>query len=86
MVSKIVFAGSSIPLVSGQIVPPLAEKNLNVSMVSGATNVSGSQTHMLGINQPSSGIIYNLVDPTRSSNVQYQQVQNPGGLFGWNNV
>ena len=41
---------------------------------------------MLGINQPSSGIIYNLADPTGSSNVQYQQVQNPGAPSGSNNV
>lgn len=49
-VSKIVLVISSIPLVSGQIMPPLGGQNLNVSMVSGATNVSCSQAHMLGIN------------------------------------
>lgn len=85
-VSKIVSASSSVPLVSGQIVPPLGGQNLIVPMVSGATNVSGSQAHMLGINQPSFGIIYNLADPTRSSNVQYQQVKNPGGPSSSSNV
>ena len=66
--------------------PPRGGKNLNVSMVSGATNVSGSQAHMLGINQTSSGIIYKPTDPIGSSNVQYQQVQNPGGPSVSNNV
>ena len=69
MVSKIVSVNFFFPLVSGQIVPPPGGQNLNVSMVSGATNVSSSQADMIGINQPSSGIIYNPVDPTGSSNV-----------------
>jgi len=42
-------------------------------MVSGATNVSASQAHMLGMNHPSSGIVHNLADPFGSSNVKYQQ-------------
>ena len=66
--------------------PPLGGQNLNVSMVSAATNVSGSQAHMLSISQPSSVIIYNAANPTGSSNVQYQQVQNLGGLSGSSNV
>lgn len=69
MVSKIFSASSSVPLVSGQIVPLPRAQNMNVSMVSSATNVSGSQPHMLGINKPSSSIIYDLADPTGSSNV-----------------
>ncbi len=69
VVSNVVFSNSFIPLVSGQIVPPPGGKNLNVSMVSSATNVICSQAHMLGINQPSSGIIYNLADPSRLRNV-----------------
>lgn len=68
-VLKNVSVSSSIPLVSGQAMPLPGGKNLNVSMVSGATNVSGSQTHMLGMNQPSSSMIHNPVDPTGSSNV-----------------
>jgi len=85
-VSKNVSVSSSVPLISGQAIPPPGRKNLNVSMVLGATNVSGSQAHMLGINQPSSGIIHNPIDPTGSSNVQYQQVQNLVGPSGSSNV
>jgi len=55
-------------------------------MVSSATNVSGSQAHMLGMNQPSSGVIQNPDDPAGSSIVQYQQVQNLVGLSESNNV
>lgn len=69
VVSKIVSGNSSVPLFSGQIVPPLGGQNLNASMVSGATNVSGSQAHMISINKPSSGIIYNPTDPIGSRNV-----------------
>lgn len=69
MVSNIVFASSSVPLVSGQIVSLPRGLNLNVSIVSGATNVSGSQAHMLGITKPSSSIIYNPTNPTGSINV-----------------
>ena len=85
-VSKIVSVSSSVPLVGGQAVPLPRGQNLNVSMVSGATNVSGSQAHMLGINQPSSDIIHNLANPIGSSNVQYQQVQNHVDLSGSSNV
>lgn len=56
--------------------PPPGGKNLSVSMVSGTTNMSSSQAHMVGMNQPSSAIVQNPTGPTGSSNVQYQQVQN----------
>ena len=69
LVSNIVSISSSVLLVSGQIVPPPGGQNLNISLVSGANNVNNSQAHMLGINQPSFGIIYNPTNPTGSSNV-----------------
>ena len=51
---------------------PLGGQNPNVSMVSGTTNVSSSQAHMVGMDEPSSGAILNLDGPTISSNVEYQ--------------
>lgn len=77
LVQSVVSVSSSIPLVSGEAVPPLGGKNLNVSMVSSATHVSSSQAHMVDMNQPSFGVIQN---PAGLSNVQYQQVQNLIGL------
>lgn len=59
----------SIPLGSAQVVPPLGRKNLDVSMVSGTTIVSSSHDHMIGVNQPSSGVIQNPVGPIGLSNV-----------------
>lgn len=38
-------------------------QNPNVSMVSGTTNVSGSHSHMVRMNQPSSNAIQNSVGP-----------------------
>lgn len=73
MISSYVFVSSSIPPVSGQTVPLSRGKSPNVSMMSGATNVSHSQAHMVGMNQPSSGSILNPVGPTGLSNVQYKQ-------------
>jgi len=70
------------PPVSGQVLSSSGGQNLSVSMVSAATNVSSSQAHMVGMNQPSFGIIQNPTGPARSSNVQYQQVQNPVGPSG----
>ena len=69
MLSSEVFVSSLIPLVSGQAMPPHGGKNPNVSMMSGITNVIGSQTHMVGISHPSSSAILNHVG---SSKVQYQ--------------
>jgi len=85
VVSKNVSVSSSIPPITGQVVPLSWGQNLSVSMVSGTTNVSSSQAHMVGMNQPSSGIIQNPTSPAGSSNVQYQQVQNPVGTFGSRN-
>ena len=72
-VSSHVSVSSSIPLVSGQNVPPPGGQSPIFSMISSTTNVSGSQPHMVGMNQPSSSTISNHVGPARSSNVQYQQ-------------
>jgi len=69
LVQPTVFISSLIPLVNGQVVPFTGGKNLNISMDSSTTNVSGSLTHTLGMNQPSSGVIENLANPARSSNV-----------------
>jgi len=56
--------------------PLLGGENLNVPIMPGATNLSGSKFDMLGMTQPSSGVIHNPIDPIGSSNVEYQQVQN----------
>jgi len=67
-----VSVSSSTPLVSGNIVPPPRGKDPNIPLMSRQTNVSGSQAHMVGMNQPFYCTIPNPVDPTRSGNIQYQ--------------
>ena len=60
----------SVPPVSAQAVTPDGVHNLNVSMVSGTTNVSSLYAHTVGVNQPSSGAIQNplvLLDQAMSS-------------------
>ena len=49
-ISSHVDVSSSIPLVSGQAVPPPVGKSLNMSMMLGTANVSCPQTHMVGMN------------------------------------
>jgi len=73
MVSRHVSVSSSIPLGTGQAVPSPGGKSPSVSMMFGTTNVSGSKTHMVGMNQPSSGAIPNPASPAGLSNVEYQQ-------------
>jgi hypothetical protein len=46
---------------------------IQIPLVSGETNVSGLQTHMVGVNQPYYGGIPNPVGPSGSGNIQYQQ-------------
>ena len=81
--SSHVTVNSSISPVSGQSIPPPGGQISNVSMMFGTTTISGSQPHMVGMNQPSLGSISHPVGPAGSSNVQYQQPDvGPSGSSG----
>jgi len=53
-------------------VPPPSEQDPNIPLMSGKTNVSGLQTHMVGVNQPYYGAIPNPIGPPGLGNIQYQ--------------
>ena len=79
----------STSTMSGQIVPPPGGKDSNISMMPCVTNVSGSQNHMVGMNQPSYDAFLNPAGPFGLSNVQYQYpyvahvpFQSPYGPYG----
>jgi len=68
---------SSVPPSSGKNVPPSHSqprvKNQNFPLVSSGTHVSGTQPHMVGVNQPNPSGTPNPIDPYGVGNIQYQQ-------------
>lgn len=53
--------------------PPPGGQDPNISMMFGGANVSGLQTHMVGMNQPFYGAIPNPIGPSGSGNIPYQK-------------
>ena len=71
-VSGQVLVSSSIPPSSGQTMPPPGGQDPNIFLISREINVTGLQTHMVGMNQHFYGVILNPAGFFGSDNVQYQ--------------